>query len=40
MPPGVEWLTCRPLRLRLLSPVEIDPAQILSPDDIEDLRRK
>lgn len=34
MPPGLEWLTRRPLRLRLLGPVPIDPTQILSPEDI------
>ncbi len=37
MPPGLEWLTRRALRLRLLSSVEIRPEEFLTPQDIEDL---
>ncbi len=37
MPPGLEWLTRRPLRLRLLGPVPLDPTQLLTPQDIADL---
>ncbi len=37
MPPGLEWLIRRPLRVRLLGPVEIRPEEFLTPQDIEDL---
>jgi len=37
---GLEWLTRRPLRLKLLGPVEIDPQELLSEAEIEKLRRR
>ncbi len=37
MPPGLEWLTRRPLRLRLLRAVEVLPEEFLTPQDIDDL---
>lgn len=40
MPLGLEWLTRRPLRLRLLGAVAVRPEEYLSPADIEMLRRK
>ncbi len=40
MPLGLEWLTRRPLRLRLLGPVEVLPGEFLSQEDIDDLRSK
>ena len=40
MPPGLEWLTRRPLRLRLLGPVGVRPAEFLTPQAIEELLRR
>lgn len=40
MPAGLEWLTRRPLRLRLLGPVEIVEGELLSEADVQDLRRR
>jgi hypothetical protein len=40
MPAGLEWLTRRPLRLRLLGPVEIDPGELLTDEDIQNLRNR
>lgn len=40
MPPGLEWLTCRPLRLRLLGPVDIQPGEFLTPEDIAELMKR
>lgn len=37
MPPGAEWLTQRSLRLRLLERTRPDPAQRLTPDEIQRL---
>ena len=39
MPPGLEWLTFRPLRLRLVGPVSVRPAEYLTPQAIEELIR-
>ncbi len=40
MSPGLEWLTRRPLRLKLLGPVEIRPGELLSEVDIQALMRR
>lgn len=40
MPAGLEWLTRRPLRLRLLGPVEIAAEDLLSEAEVEELRRR
>ncbi len=40
MPPGLEWLTRRPLRLRLVGPVEPQPGEFLTPDDIAELMKR
>ena len=40
MPPGLEWLTTRPLRLRLLGPVAVDPAERLDEATLAELRRR
>jgi hypothetical protein len=40
MLPGLEWLTRRPLRLRLLEPVEVRPEEFLTQADLEALRRR
>ena len=40
MPAGLEWLTRRPLRLRLLGPVEIVEEELLSEAEVQDLRRR
>jgi hypothetical protein len=40
MTPGLEWLTRRSLRLRLLGPVPVNPSEFLTEADIEELRRR
>ncbi len=40
MDPGLEWLTTRPLRLRLLGPAPLDPAELLDAADLAELRRR
>jgi hypothetical protein len=40
MPPGFEWLTRRPLRLRLIGAVEILPGECLSEEEVEAYMRK
>ncbi len=40
MPPGLEWLTRRPLRLRLVGQVEMQPGEFLTPEDIAELMRR
>jgi hypothetical protein len=40
MPPGLEWLTRRPLRLRLICPVEVQPGEFLTPEDITELMKR
>jgi hypothetical protein len=40
MLPGYEWLTRRPLRLRLVGPVEIQPGDWLSEEEVEELRQQ
>ena len=39
MPPGYEWHTTRPLRLVLIGPVELTPEEMLTTEEIEELRR-
>ena len=39
MPAGYEWHTTRPLRLDLIGTVPIGPEEILTPEDIDELRR-
>ncbi len=40
MPAGLEWLSRRPLRLRLLGPVVIVAEEMLSEAEAQDLRRR
>lgn len=40
MPAGLEWLTRRELPLELIGPVEIRPEEFLSPDKLQELRRR
>ncbi|RPJ52099.1 MAG: hypothetical protein EHM21_01070 [Chloroflexi bacterium] len=40
MLPGLEWLTRRPLCLRLLGPVEINLAEVLSPEEIDGIMKR
>jgi hypothetical protein len=40
MPPGKEWLTCRPLRLALLGPTEVRDEERLSKQEVAELRRR
>jgi hypothetical protein len=34
LPPGLEWLTSRPLKLRLVGPVQPVPGEFLTPVDV------
>jgi hypothetical protein len=38
--PGAEWLTTRPLRLRKIQRTSVVPAELLTYDDLADLRRR
>jgi len=40
MDPGLEWLTTRPLRLRLLGAVAVDPAELLDAAALAELQRR
>jgi hypothetical protein len=40
MPPGFEWLTRRPLKLLLIGPVSIEPGELLSEQDIQELLKR
>jgi len=40
MAPGMEWLTARPLRLRTIGPVPLDPAELLDDAILAELRRR
>jgi hypothetical protein len=37
MAAGLEWLTCRPIHLRFLGPVEITPEEVLGDDELRRL---
>ncbi len=37
MPPGLEWLTQRPLRLKLLENVEVAPSEFLGEEELQKL---
>ena len=40
MAPGMEWLTARPLRLRLIGPVPLEPTELLDDATLAELRRR
>ncbi len=40
MEPGKEWLTSRELKLKLIGPTEVDPAELLTETEREELRKR